>query len=126
LFSALRLREASLHDTPDDIRNHPGMSATTLVLAGAEGTARTGFEVRLPRARGGAGTVQARLQEDHAMSIEQQTKGKLDEAKGRAKQAQGDLTGDDAKKGEGVADEAKGKVRQAADRVREAAHDVTK
>ena len=60
------------------------------------------------------------------MSIEEQAKGKLDEAKGRGKQAQGDLTGDDKKKGEGMLDEAKGKARQAAEHVKDAAHDLTK
>ena len=60
------------------------------------------------------------------MSIDEQTKGKLEEAKGRGEQAQGDLTGDNKKKGEGMLDEAKGKARQAGDKVREAAHDLTK
>ena len=60
------------------------------------------------------------------MSIEDQAKGKLEEAKGRGEQAQGDLTGDNRKKGEGMVDEAKGKARQAGDHVREAVRDVTK
>jgi uncharacterized protein YjbJ (UPF0337 family) len=60
------------------------------------------------------------------MSIEEQAKGKLDEAKGRAEQAQGDLTGDNAKKGEGMLDEAKGKLRQVADKAGEAAHDAAR
>lgn len=60
------------------------------------------------------------------MSIEEQAKGKLDEAKGRGKQAQGDLSGDDAKKHEGKVDEAKGKARQAADHAKDAIHDLTK
>ena len=58
------------------------------------------------------------------MSIEEQAKGKLDEAKGRGEQAQGDLTGDKSKKAEGILDEAKGKLRQEADKVREAVHDA--
>ena len=36
--------------------------------------------------------------------------GKIDQAKGRAKQAVGNLTGDDDLKAEGEADEASGKV----------------
>jgi len=60
------------------------------------------------------------------MSIEEQAKGKLDEAKGRAKQAQGDITGDDAKKTEGVHDEAKGRLRQAADKAKSGIHDLTR
>ena len=59
------------------------------------------------------------------MSIEEQAKGKLEEAKGRGEQAQGDLTGDNRKKGEGMLDEAKGKARQAGDKVREEVDDLT-
>ena len=41
--------------------------------------------------------------------------GKMDEAKGRMKQAAGDLTDDERLKREGEADEAGGKVKQAID-----------
>jgi len=41
--------------------------------------------------------------------------GEFDQAKGRAKQAAGDLTGDDELKREGKADEAAGKVKDAVD-----------
>jgi uncharacterized protein YjbJ (UPF0337 family) len=98
------------------------MSGTTLNLDEGEDAPRKSFEVRLPRfVRGARNTP-----EEDLMSIEQQAKGKLEETKGRAKQAQGDLTGDKSKKGEGVLDEAKGKTRQAGDRVREAANDLKK
>jgi uncharacterized protein YjbJ (UPF0337 family) len=102
------------------------MSATTLILDGGGNSRRTSFEVRLARAVLGARHTDTRSEEVPGMSIEEQAKGKLDEAKGRAKQAQGDLTGDNARKSEGVVDEAKGKTRQAADKVREAAHDLTR
>jgi uncharacterized protein YjbJ (UPF0337 family) len=102
------------------------MSATTLILDGGGSFRRASFEVRLARAVVGAEQTETTPEEVRNMSIEQQAKGKLDEAKGRAKQAQGDLTGDNARKSEGVVDEAKGKARQAADKVREAAHDLTK
>jgi uncharacterized protein YjbJ (UPF0337 family) len=52
--------------------------------------------------------------------------GDLDTAKGRVKQAAGDLTGDDALKREGKVDEAAGtlkeKVGDAADKVKDALH----
>jgi uncharacterized protein YjbJ (UPF0337 family) len=51
-----------------------------------------------------------------------------DEIKGRAKEAAGDLTGNDSLKSEGKIDRAKGKVKDAvdkvADKVDEAAHKV--
>jgi uncharacterized protein YjbJ (UPF0337 family) len=102
------------------------MSGFTLILDGGDGARRSGFEVRLARAIGGARHARTTPEEVRNMSIEEQAKGKFDEAKGRTKQAQGDLTGDKSKKSEGIADEAKGKTRQAADKVREAAHDLTK
>ncbi len=102
------------------------MSAFTLILDGGGGARRNGFEVRVARAIGGVRHAKTTPEEVRSMSIEEQAKGKLDEAKGRAKQAQGDLTGDNAKKREGIADEAKGKARQAADNVLEAAHDLTR
>ena len=41
--------------------------------------------------------------------------GKLEEVKGRAKEAAGDVTGDDSLKREGKADQATGKVKQKVD-----------
>jgi uncharacterized protein YjbJ (UPF0337 family) len=43
--------------------------------------------------------------------------GAVDEAKGKAKQAVGDLTDDEKLKNEGRVDQAKGKVKDAVDRV---------
>ncbi|MFO7691930.1 MAG: CsbD family protein [Vicinamibacterales bacterium] len=43
--------------------------------------------------------------------------GKIDQAKGRAKQAVGDLTGDEKIKAEGEMDEAGGKVEEAVGKV---------
>jgi uncharacterized protein YjbJ (UPF0337 family) len=43
--------------------------------------------------------------------------GAVDEAKGKGKQAVGDLTDDDKLKNEGRVDEAKGKVKDAVDRM---------
>ena len=102
------------------------MNATTLVMDGGDAGMRIGFELRFGRGHRGADRSRTTLQEVRQMSIEEQAKGKLDEAKGRAKQAQGDLTGDDAKKREGMLDEAKGKVRQAADKAKGAIHDLTR
>lgn len=48
----------------------------------------------------------------------------LDKAKGRAKQATGDLTGDDRLKQEGKGDEIAGKVKGAVDSVRDKAEGV--
>ncbi len=42
--------------------------------------------------------------------------GNTDEVKGRAKEAVGDLTGDDKLKGEGEVDRAKGKVKEVVDK----------
>ena len=102
------------------------MSATTLVLDGDDAMGHAGIELRLARGLRKAGRTRITSKEVRQMSIEEQAKGKLDEAKGRAEQAQGDLTGDDAKKAEGARDEAKGKVRQAADKAKGAIHDLTR
>jgi uncharacterized protein YjbJ (UPF0337 family) len=102
------------------------MNSTTLVMDGGDAGMRATFELRFARGHRGAGRSRTTLQEVQHMSIEEQAKGKLDEAKGRGKQAQGDLTGDDQKKNEGVVDEVKGKARQAGDHIKEAAHDLTK
>lgn len=47
--------------------------------------------------------------------------GNTDQAKGRVKQAAGDLTGDEDLKNEGNVDEGKGKVKDAVDDVKKAA-----
>jgi len=49
----------------------------------------------------------------------------MDEAKGRVKEAAGDLTDDDEMKHEGKADQAKGKVKGAVDKVGDAVKDLT-
>lgn len=51
--------------------------------------------------------------------------GMTDEAKGKAKQAWGDLTDDQRAKAEGMADEAKGKAKQAWGDVKDAVSDVS-
>jgi uncharacterized protein YjbJ (UPF0337 family) len=43
--------------------------------------------------------------------------GKVDEAKGRIKEAAGDLTGDEKMKNEGRIDKAAGKIKQGAEKV---------
>ena len=48
----------------------------------------------------------------------------LDQAKGRVKQAAGDLTDNDRLKDEGKADELGGKVKETLDSVRDMAHDA--
>jgi uncharacterized protein YjbJ (UPF0337 family) len=101
------------------------VNATTLVLDGDGAERRASFELRLARTRRSARS-RTTSQEVREMSIKEQAKGKLDEAKGRAKQAQGDLTNDGAKKREGAYDESKGKVRQATDKAKGAIHDLTR
>ncbi len=56
---------------------------------------------------------------------EQKAKGKLDEVKGKAKQAWGDVTDDADLHAEGQADEAKGRVKQAVGDARKAIKDLT-
>ena len=48
----------------------------------------------------------------------------IDKAKGKAKQAVGNATGNDSLAGEGVLDEAKGKVKGAFEEVKQAAKNV--
>lgn len=48
----------------------------------------------------------------------------MDEAKGRAKEAAGNLTDDDKLKDEGKADRASGKVKDAVDDVKDKIHDA--
>ncbi|MEA2473376.1 MAG: hypothetical protein QOE06_1291 [Thermoleophilaceae bacterium] len=50
--------------------------------------------------------------------------GSIDEAKGRIKEAGGDLTGDQSLKNEGKVDRAEGKVKDAADKAADAAKDI--
>jgi uncharacterized protein YjbJ (UPF0337 family) len=88
------------------------VTGTRIVLDQGGATLGTGFEIRIPK--GGP-----------AMSFDQQTKGKTEEAKGRVEQAAGDLTGDNETKAHGMLDEAKGKLRQGADKAREKIHNAT-
>lgn len=55
----------------------------------------------------------------------QKADGVLDEAKGKAKQAAGDLTDNASLHAEGQKDEAKGKMKQAAGDARKALDDLT-
>ena len=55
---------------------------------------------------------------------DEQTKAKIEQGKGRVEQAQGDLTGDNSKKAEGMLDEAKGKLRETADTARAKIHEA--
>lgn len=61
--------------------------------------------------------------------MSEKTEGKVDEAKGKAKQAAGDVTGDDSLHREGKADEKSGEARQkvgdAADKVGDGISDAT-
>ena len=50
--------------------------------------------------------------------------GKMDDAKGRVKEAAGDLTDDQSLKNEGKVDKAEGKAKDAADSVGDKAKDV--
>lgn len=50
--------------------------------------------------------------------------GEADKVKGRAKQAVGDLTGDDELEHEGERDEAAGKVKEAVDKVKDGVDDA--
>lgn len=52
--------------------------------------------------------------------------GKVDQVKGRVKQAVGDLTNDKNLKAEGQRDEASGKVQEAVGEIRHKAHDAIK
>ncbi len=101
------------------------MSGTTLVLDGAGGFMRRPlFEVRFGRSTGRENVGSINREEARTVTMDEQAKGKLEEAKGRGEQAQGDLTGNTSKKAEGMLDEAKGKLRQEADKVRDAVHDA--
>jgi uncharacterized protein YjbJ (UPF0337 family) len=48
----------------------------------------------------------------------------IDKAKGKAKQFEGDLTGDEARKNEGVADEIKGNLKGVVEKVESAAKNI--
>jgi uncharacterized protein YjbJ (UPF0337 family) len=50
----------------------------------------------------------------------------IDDAKGRAKEAAGDLTDNDRLKHEGKLDQAKGKVKEGVDKVADAVKDIGK
>jgi uncharacterized protein YjbJ (UPF0337 family) len=66
--------------------------------------------------------------EDNGMSdrsgARDRAEGTVDEAKGKAKQAWGDLTGDERLKSEGMADEVKGQAKQAWGNVKDTVEDL--
>jgi uncharacterized protein YjbJ (UPF0337 family) len=57
-------------------------------------------------------------------STQDRIEGSIDEVKGKAKQAAGDITGDSSTRAEGKADEAKGKAERAAAEVKDRADDL--
>jgi len=59
------------------------------------------------------------------MANKEQVEGKYDQAKGRVKQAAGDLTDDERLKAEGTWDKVKGAVKEGVGDVKEAVHDAT-
>lgn len=77
--------------------------------------------VAFRRGRGGylRGTATKHIQGDMMSDS-----GKAQEAKGRAKEAVGAVTGNDEQKKEGRQDQAEGKVRQAGEKVRDAIDDI--
>jgi uncharacterized protein YjbJ (UPF0337 family) len=50
--------------------------------------------------------------------------GSIDEAKGRVREAYGDLTGDKEQKRKGIADKVSGKIKEGAETLREKAHEL--
>jgi uncharacterized protein YjbJ (UPF0337 family) len=61
------------------------------------------------------GAVEGRTKNEKRTGVKM---GKIDEAKGRVKEAAGAVTGNDQLKGEGKADKAAGKVKDAVDTVK--------
>jgi len=59
-------------------------------------------------------------------STKDRVSGHVDEAKGKAKSAVGDVTGDDQMKTEGQADQLTGKVKQGVADLKDKANDVVK
>jgi uncharacterized protein YjbJ (UPF0337 family) len=57
-------------------------------------------------------------------STQDRIEGNVDEVKGRAKQAAGDITGDSSTRAEGKVDESKGKTEKAAADVKDKAEDL--
>jgi len=60
------------------------------------------------------------------MENKQQVEGEIDKAKGRVKQAAGDLTDDPELKAEGTMDKMKGAVKKGVGDVKESIHDATR
>ncbi|QAB17839.1 CsbD family protein [Leucobacter muris] len=58
------------------------------------------------------------------MSASDKLSAGMDKAKGKAKEALGNVTGDDEKVAEGKADQAKGDIKNAAAKAKDAAKDV--
>jgi len=59
------------------------------------------------------------------MANKEQAEGRYDRAKGRIKEAAGDLTGDNELKAEGMADRAKGAVKEGVGNVKKAINNAT-
>jgi len=59
------------------------------------------------------------------MENKEQAEGRFDKAKGRVKEAVGDLAGDNELKAEGMADRAKGSVKEGVGNVKKAIHTAT-
>ena len=59
-------------------------------------------------------------------ATEMKAKGQADQVKGKAKEAWGDLSGDNQKKAEGRMDQMKGKGKNMAGRAHSAADDITR
>jgi uncharacterized protein YjbJ (UPF0337 family) len=57
-------------------------------------------------------------------SARDRAEGAIDQAKGKAKQAWGDATGDEQMQGEGMVDEAKGQAKQTWGDIKDAAGDL--
>ena len=57
-------------------------------------------------------------------ATDQKVEGRMDQAKGRVKQAWGDLTGDDSTHAEGTADEMAGNVKEKVGQARESIADA--
>jgi uncharacterized protein YjbJ (UPF0337 family) len=58
--------------------------------------------------------------EDNAMSLADKAKNKVEELKGRSKEATGRATGDNKLKAEGKADQAKAKLKQTGEKIKDA------
>jgi len=59
------------------------------------------------------------------MANKEQAEGRYDRARGRVKEAAGDLTGDNELKAEGMADRAKGTIKESVGNVKKAINNAT-